>query len=63
MAIDAVFEHVEGYKFNEVYLNKRKFLTCLKRIRNAAFLHAVDYETQYVVYPSNLPDYINSSSN
>lgn len=60
MAIDAVFEHEEGYKFNEVYLSKRKFLSAVRRIRNAVFLHAVDYETQYVVYPSNLPEYSRS---
>jgi hypothetical protein len=57
MAIDAVFLHDEGYRFNLVYSSKRKFLTSIKRERHAVFVEAVDYELQYIVRPSNLPEY------
>ena len=55
--IDAVFQHDDGYKFNNVYSTANKFLNSVHRLRNAVFLHAVDYERQIVIYPSNLPDY------
>jgi hypothetical protein len=57
MAIDAVFLHDDGYKYNLIYSTKNKFLASLKRLRNAVFVDAVDYDIQYVIRPSNLPDY------
>lgn len=57
--IDAVFLHEDGYKFNQVYASKRKFLSSLKRERKAVFLNAVDFDKQIVIYPSTLWDYRN----
>lgn len=57
MAIDAVFLHEDGYKYNLVYATKNKFLASLNRLRNAVFVDAVDYKEQIVIRPSNLPDY------
>lgn len=57
MAVDAVFLHEDGYKYNQVYLTRAKFLTCLKRLKNASFVNAVDFDLEYIVYPSNLPEY------
>lgn len=62
MAIDAVFEHEDGYKFNIIYSTKRKFLTSLNRLRKATFLEAVDYDLAFIIRPSNLPDYRRISS-
>lgn len=57
MAIDAVFMHDDGYKYNIIYSKKSKFLASLNRLRNAVFVDAVDYDCQYVIRPSNLPEY------
>ena len=54
--IDAVYEHDDGYRFNEVYATKAQFLRALKR-KGATFIHAMDTVLAYVIYPSNLPDY------
>jgi hypothetical protein len=56
MAIDAVFEHEDGYKFNEIFSTARSFLRALRK-RKTVFIHAVDYDNSYIIYPSNLPDY------
>lgn len=56
--IDAVFLHEDGYRFNQVYVSKSKFLTSIKRTHNAQFLNAVDLDAQIIIYPSNLPDYM-----
>lgn len=58
MSINAVFLHEEGYKFNLVYATKQRFLSSLRKQRNAVFLNAVDYMEQIVIYPSSLPDYV-----
>lgn len=55
--IQAVFEHDEGYKFSQAYKTKGRFLSSIKRVRNASFLHAIDYDRRYVVYPSNINQY------
>lgn len=55
--IDAVFQSEDGYKYNEVFSKKSKFLSAIKRRTNDTFIHAVDYEAHFIVYPSNLPDY------
>ena len=58
--IDAVFEHEDGYKFNEVYVGpkaKAQFQRALRKKR-ATFVHAMDTDRAYVIYPSNLPDYL-----
>jgi hypothetical protein len=55
--IDAVFQHNDGYKYNLVYSTAKKFLSSVSRLRDAVFLHAVDYEKQMVIHPSDLADY------
>lgn len=57
MAIDAVFEHQDGYKFNQIYSKKHIFLRSLGKQRNATFVEAVDYDLGYIIKPSNLPEY------
>mgnify|MGYP003554838518 CR=1 FL=1 len=54
--INAVFEHEDGYKFNEVYDTKAQFLRAERR-KGAILVHAIDVDRAYVIYPSNLPDY------
>lgn len=58
MAIEALFEHEDGYLFPEVYATKSKFLATLRRgVKNASFLHAIDYDRAIVIRQSNLPEY------
>lgn len=57
MAIDAVFEHQDGYRFNQIYSKKSAFLRSLNKQRKATFVEAVDYDLGFIVRPSNLPDY------
>ena len=57
MAIDAIYLHEDGYKYNLVYATKSKFLSSVRKMRNAVFVNAVDYAQQEIIYPSNLPDY------
>ncbi len=59
MAVSAVFQHDLGYKWEERYGDKASFLKSLRKLKNAVFLHAVDYEARIVVKPSNLWDYRN----
>lgn len=55
--ISAVFEHEQGYKFEERYETKDSFLRALRKLKNAVFLHAVDYHAGIAVRPSTLWDY------
>jgi hypothetical protein len=57
--IDAVFEHQDGYKFNQVYVGKKAKAQFLRSLRSdkATFVHAMDTDRAVVVYPSNLPEY------
>lgn len=57
--IDAVFEHKDGYRFNQVYAGKKAKAQFLRSLRSdkAMFIHAMDTDRAVVVYPSNLPDY------
>ncbi len=57
MAIDAVFEHQDGYKFNQIYSKKHIFLRSLNKDRKAVFVSGVDYDLGYIITPSNLPEY------
>jgi hypothetical protein len=57
MAIDAVFLHDEGYRYNLVYKTKNKFLNSVKKLKNASFVNAVDFERQVIITPSSIPDY------
>lgn len=57
--INAVFEHEDGYKFNQVYGGpkaKAQFLRSLKS-KKCALVHAIDTDRAVVIYPSTLPDY------
>jgi hypothetical protein len=57
--INAVFEHQDGYRFNEVYGGKKAKAQFLRALRSdkATLIHAIDVDRAYVIYPSNLPDY------
>lgn len=57
--INAVFEHKDGYKFNQVYGGKRAKAQFLRSLRSdaATLVHAMDTDRAVVVYPSTLPDY------
>lgn len=57
MAIDAVFLHNDGYKFNQIYSKKHIFLRSLNKQRKATFVEGVDYDLSYIIKPSNLPEY------
>lgn len=57
MAIDAVFEHSDGYKYNEVFATSKQFLSAVRRRDSDMLIHAVDYDKHFIIYPSNLPDY------
>lgn len=59
MAIEATFEHDDGYRYIIIYSVKKKFIQSMKRLRHAVFIHAIDYDKQIVVYPSTLPEYCN----
>jgi hypothetical protein len=57
MTIDAVFEHEDGYRFNQIYSKKNIFLRSLNKQRKATFVEAVDYDLAFIIRPSNLPEY------
>lgn len=58
MAIHAVFQHEDGYKFSQVYAKKSQFLRSLRHGKRVEFLNAMDTDRAVVIYPSTLPDYI-----
>lgn len=57
MTVHALFEHDDGYKFNQVYASKKQFLASLRRGKKVTFIHAMDTEKAVVIYPSTLYDY------
>ena len=59
--INAVFEHEDGYKFNEVYAGKKAKTQFLRSLRSkrAVFVHAMDTDRAVVIYPSTLYEYRN----
>jgi hypothetical protein len=57
MAIDAVFQHEDGCKYNEVFTKRSKFLSAIKRRSKDVFVHAVDYDKHFIIYPSTIPEY------
>jgi hypothetical protein len=57
MAIDATFEHDDGYLYNIVYQSAKRFINAVERIKNGTFLNAVDYDKQIVIKANNFQDY------
>lgn len=57
--ISAVFEHKDGYRYEQTYASRKKFLGAVSRLKDATFLHATDYARGVAVWPSNLWDYRN----
>lgn len=55
--ISAVFEHEDGYKWEERYKTKETFLRVIRRLKRATFLHAVDYDAGIAIRPSSLWGY------
>lgn len=57
--INAVFEHKDGYRFNQVYGGKKAKAQFLRSLRspNATLVHAMDTDRAVVVYPSTLSEY------
>ena len=56
--ISAVFEHEQGYRFEERYEDKKQFARRIRLLRNATFLHAADTVAGIAVYPSNIGAYL-----
>ena len=58
MTISAVYEHNDGYKWEERYADKATFARRVRNIRNAKFLHAADTVAGIAIYPSNIGAYL-----
>lgn len=58
--INAVFEHEQGYRYNQVYGDKASFRRALNHLKKAKLLHATDFKAGIAVYPSNVFDYLRS---
>lgn len=59
--ISAVYEHNDGYKFEERYGDKGSFRRAVKKLKNARFLHAADYDAGIAIYWTNLWGYLNEA--
>jgi hypothetical protein len=57
MPIRAVFETQDFILYEEVFINRKKFLNAVSRRVRDTFKHAIDIERGIVIYPSNLPEY------
>lgn len=57
MAIDATFEHDDGYVYNIIYKTPKRFISAVERIKHDTFLNAVDFDKQIVIKANNFQDY------
>lgn len=59
--INAVFEHEDGYLFNQVYGGKKAKSQFLRSLRSdkAKLVHAIDTDRAAIIYPSTLYEYRN----
>lgn len=57
MTVDAVFEHEDGVKYNEVFESSKQFLKAVRSRKTCKLIHAVDYNNHFIIYPSNIPEY------
>ena len=56
--ISAVFQHDDGYRWEEVYESKKQLARAIRSLKHAVWLHATDYTDGMAVYPSNLWGYL-----
>lgn len=57
-SIHALFEHEQGYKWEERFTSKSAFKRRLDKLKDATWLHAVDFREGIAVYPSNVYGYL-----
>lgn len=58
--IHALFEHEQGYKWEERFTSKKQFKRRLDKLKDATWLHAVDFHEGIAIYPSNIWGYLQS---
>lgn len=58
--ISAVFEHEDGYRWEQAYDSKVKFGRAVRSLKRAVWVHAVDYTEGIAIRPSNLWGYLHS---
>jgi len=58
MTISAVFEHEQGYRWEESFAEKKTFARRVRTLKNAVFLHAADTVAGIAIYPSNIGAYL-----
>ena len=56
--ISVVFEHEDGYRWEQVYSSKAAFKRAISNVKNGTWLHATDFTAGVAIYPSNVWGYL-----